>query len=420
MAKIKFSRPRGTADVVPAEAYKWHYVERVLRRMAESFGFGEIRFPTIEHTELFLRGVGDTTDVVQKEMYTFTDKGGRSLSLRPEGTASTVRAYLENALYTLPAPFKAYYIVPNFRYEKPQSGRLREHHQFGAELFGSYEPEADAEIISFAAAFLSELGVKNAELSINSIGCAECRPKYLAALREYFKAYSGELCQTCLSRLEKNPMRILDCKSEVCSKIAASAPRTVDFLCVDCAEHLQKTEQILDSLGVKWTLDPGIVRGLDYYTRTVFEFVAPGGTVCGGGRYDGLVGELGGQPTGALGFGCGIERLLNAMDACGVQIPNDEQADIYLVGADEQGAQTVRSLAYALRRSGTRVLTDLCARSVRAQMKAAGKSGARFCAVIGASEAQKNSVEIKNMVSGQICEAELSVDGIKKAVCRAE
>ncbi|MBQ4370659.1 MAG: histidine--tRNA ligase, partial [Oscillospiraceae bacterium] len=297
--------PRGTKDVIPSESYKWHYVENIARKTAEDFGFSEIRFPAFEHTELFLRGIGGTTDVVQKEMYTFEDKGGRSISLRPEGTASVVRSCLENSVFAGGLPVKAYYICPNFRYEKPQAGRLREHHQFGVECFGSAEPSADAEVIALAKIYLERLGLRNLSLEINSIGCPECRPAYHAALREYFSAREDELCETCRGRLERNPMRILDCKSEICKSIAAGAPVMLDYLCDDCRAHFERLKGYLDGMDIKYTVNPQIVRGLDYYTRTVFEFVSTQvgsqGTVCGGGRYDGLVSELGGQAIPGLG-----------------------------------------------------------------------------------------------------------------------
>ena len=295
--KQKIQRPKGTADVSPGQVHIWHYTEALLRDTARVFGYRETRFPTIEHTELFVRGVGDTTDVVQKEMYTFQDKGDRSITLRPEGTASTVRSYLENGESQSGTPYKVYYIVPNFRYEKPQSGRLREHHQFGVECFGASDARADAEIISLAAYFMKRLRIR-ASLKINSIGCPECRPAFHHALKEYFSQYTSQLCETCLTRLDKNPMRILDCKSEICSEIAKNAPRSIDFLCPDCKEHFESLQANLTALSIPFTIDTGIVRGLDYYTKTVFEFVSAdlGSTICGGGRYDGLIEQLGRRP----------------------------------------------------------------------------------------------------------------------------
>ena len=295
--KQKIQRPKGTADVSPGQAHIWHYTEALLRDTARVFGYRETRFPTIEHTELFVRGVGDTTDVVQKEMYTFQDKGDRSITLRPEGTASTVRSYIENGESQNGTPYKVYYIVPNFRYEKPQAGRLREHHQFGVECFGASDARADAEIISLAAYFMERLQIR-ASLNINSIGCPDCRPAYHQALKEYFSHYTDRLCETCLTRFEKNPMRILDCKSEICGEIAKNAPRSIDFLCPDCQEHFASLQKNLTALSIPFIIDTGIVRGLDYYTKTVFEFISVdlASTICAGGRYDGLIEQLGGRP----------------------------------------------------------------------------------------------------------------------------
>ena len=282
---LQVTAPRGTKDVLPSETYKWHYVEAILRKTASDFGYSEIRFPTFEHTELFLRGVGETTDVVQKEMYTFTDKGGRSISLRPEGTASVVRSFLEHSLYAAGLPVKVYYIAPNFRYEKPQAGRLREHHQFGVECFGASCASADAEVIGLADTFLKRLGISGLTLQINSIGCPDCRPGYYDALRAYFRNHETLLCSTCLGRLERNPLRILDCKNESCRTIAADAPVVLDYLCSDCREHFSQLRDYLDIMDIPFSVNPRIVRGLDYYTRTVFEFVSDQigaqGTVCG-------------------------------------------------------------------------------------------------------------------------------------------
>jgi len=416
MAGATIQRPKGTNDVVPGDVHKWHYVESTLRKIAADFGFSEIRFPVFEHTELFVRGVGDTTDVVQKEMYTFEDKGGRSISLRPEGTASTVRAYLENSLYALPAPFKAYYMVPNFRYEKPQAGRLREHHQFGVEVFGAESAMADAEVISLADTFLKKLGVAGISLRINSIGCKECRPAYQQALKDYFGGHKDELCETCLSRLDKNPMRILDCKSPVCHSIAEGAPKTIDHLCPDCAAHFSELKGALDAFGIAWEVDPGIVRGLDYYTRTVFEFVTTligaQGTVCGGGRYDGLIQELGGKPTPGLGFGCGLERLLLVMESSNAPFPPAPAPDLFIAAADEAGTKAASVLSYALRQKDISVVTDLCGRSLKAQMKYADKTGARYCLVLGASEVESGQGTLKSMADGATQATGLAPDDV--------
>jgi histidyl-tRNA synthetase len=313
------TKPRGTEDVLPKDSKLWQYIENTARGVCDLYGYMEIRTPVFEHTELFQRGVGDTTDVVQKEMYTFEDKGGRSITLKPEGTASLARSYIENSLYANPQPTKLFYITPCFRYEKPQSGRLREFHQFGIECFGAGSAATDAEVISLASMFLAELGLKGISLNINSIGCPVCKKDYNEKLRAYFEEYKGELCPTCLERLDKNPMRIIDCKSEICSKIAAKAPKMVDHLCDECHNHFEETKERLDNMGIEYTVNPDIVRGLDYYTKTVFEFVSDclgaQSTVCGGGRYSGLVEQLGGKPADGIGFAAGLERLILVMKA---------------------------------------------------------------------------------------------------------
>jgi len=415
MAQI-IQAPKGTRDVLPSEVYKWHYLEKTLRKTAADFNFKEIRFPTFEHTELFIRGVGDTTDVVQKEMYTFEDKGGRSITLRPEGTASTVRALIESGAITGALPIKCYYIAPNFRYEKPQAGRLRQHHQFGVECFGSANPEADAEVISLADTFLKRLGIENITAHINSIGCPTCRPAYHDALREYFRPHLDEMCETCRERFERNPMRLLDCKSPICKGIAAGAPTTLDHLCDDCKNHFDRTLKLLDLMGVTYEIDTGIVRGLDYYTGPVFEFVSNDigaqGTVCGGGRYNGLVEQLGGKSTPALGFGSGLERLLLVMESLGIEIPNEESCDIYFAPLGEKAADAVSALTLQIRRLGHSAERDLCARSVKAQMKYADKIGARYTAVIGDDEIAAGTIQIKNMQNGETCACALNAADI--------
>lgn len=409
--------PKGTKDIVPSEVYKWHYVEGVLRRTAQEFGFSEIRFPVFEHTELFNRGIGDTTDVVQKEMYTFEDKGGRSITLRPEGTASTVRAYLENSLYAGVMPFKAYYIVPNFRYEKPQAGRLREHHQFGVECFGAAIPAADAEVISLADTFLKRLGITKVTVHLNSIGCPECRPSYHKALHDYFESRKDKLCDTCLDRLDRNPMRILDCKCPECKEVAKGAPVSIDYLCEDCKSHFEHVKNYLTDMNIAFEIDTGIVRGLDYYTKTVFEFVSTDigaqGTICGGGRYDGLIEQLGGQATAGLGFGCGLERLIMVMEAVGAEFPNPPASDIYLAPLGDNADRPVQKLTYALRKLGVCAERDIVGRGLKAQMKYADKINARYSAVIGDGELESGVVKLKNMLTGEQTEVEL--DALKIA-----
>ena len=393
--------PKGTKDVLPAEAYKWHFVENTARRIAALYGLREIRTPTFEHTELFLRGVGDTTDIVNKEMYTFLDKGDRSITLKPEGTAGVVRAFIENGLAGGALPLKMYYITPVFRYERPQAGRLREHHQFGVEIFGGKGPETDAEVILLARDYIAALGVEGVELNINSIGCKHCRPKFNEALKEYLRPHLPEMCGTCNARFEKNPLRILDCKEEACAKINEGAPRSIDYLCDECREHFEKLCAILDSCGVKYKINPKLVRGLDYYSKTVFEFVSTAigsqGTVLGGGRYDTLIENLGGPSVPAIGFGSGIERMLLVLENTGKNIPQEPPLGVYVAGLDEEGRRAAFALVADLRACGIAADFDHASRSVKAQFKYAGKVGARYVVVIGSNELNEGRYTVKNM-----------------------
>ena len=395
--------PKGTKDALPSEIYKWHYIEECAKRTAERYGFREIRTPVFEHTELFSRGVGDTTDVVQKEMYTFLDKANRSVTLRPEGTAGVARAFIENGLQGGVMPFKAYYLISAFRYERPQAGRLREFHQFGAELYGAEGAAADAEAIAFADRFLREIGVgEAAKLHINSIGCPACRAKYQEALRDYFRPHLGDMCPDCNSRFLKNPMRMIDCKEEGCKTYTRSAPRMLDYLCEECRAHFEELKTLLDGAGIAYEVDPSIVRGLDYYSRTVFEFTSDAlgaqSTVLGGGRYDTLLVQLGAKPTPAVGFAAGLERLIMLLDA--LQTPISEQKpDCYLLGMDEASRRKAFLLAEKLRGEGIACETDLMGRSLKAQFKYADKLGVRFVAVIGESELAENAAEVKDMVA---------------------
>ncbi len=412
--------PKGTKDVTPSEIYQWHYIESVAKKVAADFGFIETRVPTFEHTELFLRGVGDTTDVVQKEMYTFTDKGGRSISLRPEGTASVVRSYLENSIYAAGLPAKLFYLVPNFRYENTQKGRLREHHQFGVECFGAAGPEADSEIIALAAEYLRRLGVKRVSLEINSIGCPKCRPAYHKALKDYFEVRKDRLCATCRERLDKNPLRILDCKSPEDQALAKDAPVGLDYLCDECREHFEKVKAYLDAMGIAYTVNPRIVRGLDYYTKTVFEFVSDAigaqSTVIGGGRYDGLVSTLGGEATPGLGFGSGIERMLLVMEAEGVEIPKDPPVSVFVGCQSAEADMAVQLLVNDLRRLGVSAVRDVTGRSLKAQMKYAGKLGARWSVVIGGGELESGTARLKNMETGEQTDIALTAEAIAEKV----
>lgn len=403
---------KGTKDVLPKDVHKNQYIEATALDIASKFGYKEIRTPVFEHTELFQRGVGDTTDVVQKEMYTFDDKGGRSITLRPEGTAGAVRSYLENGLCNEALPQKVCYLISCYRYEKPQAGRLREFHQFGVECFGSASPLADAEIIALAKSLFDTLGVKDLNLEINSIGCPTCRAEYHKALKKYFSSRKDELCDTCKSRLDRNPMRILDCKSPICHEIAEGAPVVIDYLCDECKEHFENVQKYLKAQNIEYTINPQIVRGLDYYTKTVFEFVSNSigaqGTVCGGGRYDGLVEELGGQHTPSLGFAMGIERLMLLMEAQGCEFPEAEKPDLFIVALGEKATLKAVEIAKDMREEGFSALLDLNQRSVRAQMKYADKLGAKFNVVIGDNEVEAKTAKLKNMQTGE--ETEINLD----------
>ena len=406
--------PKGTQDLLPPKSGEWQAVEEVMRSEAALHGFGEVRTPVFEHTELFLRSVGDTTDVVEKQMYTFNDKGGRSITLRPEGTAGAVRAMLEHALYNDGLPVKLYYLTSCYRYEKPQAGRLREFHQFGVEMFGAAAPVADAEVICLAKSIFDRLGVKNLTLELNSIGCPECRAKFHQALKEYFEGYRDQLCETCLSRLERNPMRILDCKSPVCSKIAEGAPHILDYLCDDCREHFEGVQSYLKAAGVEFVINPTIVRGLDYYTRTVFEFVSNDlgaqSTVCGGGRYDGLTEQMGGKPMAGLGFGLGMERLMLVLEAQKIQMPAPPTCEVYIASMGEAAGREAFRLVNELQHSGVAAACDLCARGLKAQMKYANKIGAAFTLVLGDNELAEKKAKMKNMKTGEETEISLGDD----------
>lgn len=396
--------PKGTKDVLPDKSYKWQFVEKAARETAEIFNIKEIRTPVFEHTELFQRGVGETTDVVNKEMYTFEDKGGRSITLKPEGTAGAVRMFVENGLSSTPMPLKSYYITPCFRYERPQAGRLREFHQFGVEIFGAKSAETDAEVIFAASTFLEKLGINKTELQINSIGCRICRAEYNKALKDYFRPRLADMCETCRSRFDKNPLRMLDCKEERCKKITAYAPKILDYLCGDCKTHFEKVKALLSAQNVAFSINPRIVRGLDYYTKTVFEFISTDigaqGAVCAGGRYDNLVEELGGAPLPAIGFAAGIERLMLLMENTGADFGENKKPLIYIAGMDENSRSKAFSLTCGLRAKGINAESDLMERSVKAQFKYADKLGAEYVAVIGANELEAGAANVKKMSDG--------------------
>ena len=396
--------PKGTKDVLPNESYKWQYIEQQARETAKLFHLKEIRTPVFEHTELFNRSVGETTDVVTKEMYTFEDKGKRSITLKPEGTAGAVRSFIENGMTSGVLPVKMYYITPAFRYERPQAGRLREFHQFGVEVFGAKDATTDAETIVMADTLLKKLGL-NVTLYINSIGCPTCRAKYNQALKEFFLPHLDKLCYDCKTRYEKNPLRLLDCKEETCKNINANAPKILDYLCEDCHAHFEALQKCLQIAGVEYEVDSRIVRGLDYYTRTVFEFVSTSigaqGTVCAGGRYDGLIQQLGGTPTPAVGFAAGLERLLIVMEQTSVAMPKPETPVIYIAGMDSICRTKAFELACLLRKENIFTEIDHMDRSIKAQFKYADKIGAKYVAVIGSNELQEGQVNIKNMSTGE-------------------
>ena len=398
MAIIK---PQGTRDIMPSEIYKWHFVEGKFKMMAERYGFKEVRTPVFEYTELFSRGVGSTTDIVQKEMYTFEDHGGRSITLRPEGTASVARAFIENKVYAEVQPTKYCYTTSCYRYERPQKGRYKEFHQFGLEIFGTNSMMADAEVISFADSFLKDLGIKDYELRINSVGCPSCREKYKEALRDYFRPHYDELCDTCKDRFERNPMRIIDCKSPEDKAIAEGAPSILEYLCEECSKAFDDVKENLDTLEVSYTVDPTIVRGLDYYTKTAFEFVTTGigsqGTVCGGGRYDHLIEEIGDKDIPGVGFGLGIERLLLLMEDQGIEIPKEAPQDCLIVVMGDRAKKLGQKLCRDLRAQGIKAELDLMERNMKGQFKYADKLGVKYAIVIGDDEIDKGIAQIRYM-----------------------
>lgn len=412
--------PKGTKDVLPAQIHKWHFVERAFADICEKYGFKEIRTPVFEHTELFARGVGDTTDIVQKEMYTFQDYGKRSITLKPEGTSPVARAFVEHKAYADVQPSKYYYNTPCFRYEKPQSGRLRAFHQFGVEVFGTNDMIADAEVICLGHDFLQSLGIKNVELQINSVGCPECRQAHRKALRDFLRPKYDELCDTCKDRYERNPLRIMDCKSEICQELVKGAPLMIDFLCDDCRKAFEELKQNLTSMGIAFTVNPGIVRGLDYYTKTAFEFVTTSigaqGTVCGGGRYDHLMEELGGPPIPGVGFGLGIERLLLTMEANDIQIPEPDAVDAFIAVMGDEAKAFGLKLLRQLRQEGLRAEMDSMARNIKGQFKYANRIGAKKTVVIGENELAEQKVAIKDMETST--QTQVAMDDIIKELMK--
>ncbi|WP_454053465.1 histidine--tRNA ligase [Clostridium sp. Marseille-Q7071] len=406
--------PKGTKDLLPNEVYKWHYIENLMRNIASNYGCREIRTPMFENTELFKRGVGETTDIVQKEMYTFEDKGGRSITLKPEGTAPTVRAFVENSLYSDTQPTKMFYFTPAFRYEKMQKGRLREHHQFGVEVFGAKEASVDAEIISIIMDVYKHFGITGLELNINSLGCPECRKKYNEALKMFLEEKKEELCTTCNTRLEKNPLRILDCKVDKCKEVVSDAPIILDFICEECSEHFKRLKNYLTAMGIEYKVNPQVVRGLDYYSKTIFEVMDNGFTLCGGGRYDYLISEVGGPEMPAVGFGMGIERLLLTLEEKGIEIPKPNYMDVYIGSMGDEGKLEAVRLIHKLRQQGLKCDCDHLERSVKAQMKYANKITANFTAILGEDEIKNRSFRLKNMSDG--AQFEVSLDKIEEII----
>lgn len=403
--------PKGTKDVLPQDSYKWQFAESKIREFCRIFNFKEIRTPTFEHTELFLRSIGEDTDVVGKEMYTFLDKADRSITLKAEGTAPVARSFVENSLDALSLPLKMYYITPVFRYEKPQDGRLREHHQFGVEVYGGDTAYLDYEVISLAYEFIRFMGISDLELNINSIGCPECRKEYNKALVEFLNSKKESLCSTCKTRLERNPLRILDCKVPDCKEIVKDAPKIIDYICDDCKAHMKTLERLLRQGGIKYTVNPNIVRGLDYYTKTVFEFVTNSlgaqGTVCGGGRYNNLVESVGGKPTPCVGFGMGLERLLMLMNALGIEIEDKNHPEIFVACQSEEYIDYCLNFVSRLRKSGISAEMDFTGKSLKSQMKYANKIKAEYVAVIGGDEINSGKIALKRMCDGQIINTDI-------------
>ncbi|MFZ5943331.1 MAG: histidine--tRNA ligase [Bacillota bacterium] len=406
------TRPRGTNDILPGEVEKWQYIEETARKVGRHYGYQEIRTPIFEHTELFQRGVGETTDIVEKEMYSFEDRGNRNITLRPEGTAPTVRAFLENKLYAEPQPVKLYYIGPMFRYDRPQAGRYREFHQFGIEVFGSNHPSVDAEVIGLACDYLDRLGLNNLAVHINTVGCPQCRPLHRDALQVFFKDKGDKLCKTCQGRLEKNPLRILDCKNEECQKLSIGAPTTQDSTCSQCSNHFSQVKMYLDAIGVNYTVNPKLVRGLDYYTHTAFEILVQGigaqSAICGGGRYNGLIEQCGGKPMPGIGFAMGLERLLLTLEQ---QIPWQQlgiRPDVFVASMGDKAQEAAFKLTMDLRKKGYSVEKDYLEKSLKAQMKSADRFNVKYTVIIGEEEVAKGKVIVREMASGRQQEIDLN------------
>lgn len=402
-------KPKGTKDILPENSYIWQFVEKNSKDIFRNYGFEEIRLPVFEHTELFQRGIGDATDVVQKEMYTFEDKGGRSITLRPEGTAGVVRAYLENGMASLPSPVKLWYNMSMYRYENVQKGRLREFHQIGAEVIGTSSYEADVEIICLANRLISSLEIENIKLTINSIGCPTCRKKYQNVLREWIGKNLEKYCETCKDRFEKNPMRILDCKEKTCKELNKGAPIVLDYLCEECKTHFDNVKQMLNRIGLDYEVDGSIVRGLDYYTKTVFEFIDEDGlAILAGGRYDGLVKELKGQDTPAIGFAMGVERLIEVLMKKQIEL-NKPKPCIYIAQIGEEANIFATQLVEILRGKNIYAQKDITGKSLKAQFKYADRIGSKYVLTIGDTELKEKKANLKDMLTGN--EETINLDG---------
>lgn len=412
---MNIQAPKGTKDMLPENAYKWQYVENLFRKLCSVYGCKEIRTPMFENTELFIRGVGETTDVVQKEMYTFEDKGGRSITLKPEGTAPAIRAFIEHGVFNEVQPTKLYYFTPCFRYEKMQKGRFREHHQFGVEVCGSKEASVDVEVISLVMKIYSELGIKGVQLKINSMGCPSCRKKYNEALKEFLGPNFEELCGTCVSRFDKNPLRILDCKVNSCKEIVKDAPIISDYICSECGDHFESLKKYLGIMDIDFEVDSHIVRGLDYYSKTVFEVLDKNGiALCGGGRYDNLISEIGGPDMPAMGFGMGIERLLMSLEENGIEIPKENYMELYIGSMNVESKYEAIKIVNRLREKGIKCECDHMERSVKAQMKYANKIGVYFTIILGEDEIQSRNAKVKRMSDGQ--QFEINLDNLEEIV----
>ncbi|MCL6612551.1 MAG: histidine--tRNA ligase [Peptococcaceae bacterium] len=412
------ARPRGTADVLPDDAGRWRHVEETFRQICREYNYQEIRTPVFEHTELFERGVGDTTDIVEKEMYTFRDRGDRSVTLRPEGTAPVARAYLENRLNAGPQPVKLYYTGPMFRYDRPQAGRYRQFHQLGAEVLGSDDPAVDAELIAMAMDFYGRLGLRDLDLHINSVGCPRCRSELRLRLREFFRPVHDKLCVNCRGRLDKNPLRVLDCKVERCDELAGNAPTTIDCLCPDCEKHFGRVKACLEGLGIPFTVNGRLVRGLDYYTHTAFEVMVPDigaqSSIGGGGRYNGLVEALGGPPTPGVGYALGVERIILTMERQGAPFPARNRPDVFVAAADPSGEEKAFGVLFALRAEGLSADKDYLGRSLKAQMKLAGRIGCRFVVILGGDELKRGAAAVRDMAGGS--QVELRLEGLSREI----